>query len=317
MKLVGLAFARTHAGIRLHETMRVDLAVDRFALRNSAGIAAIEIGDPGRGRLRRVLEQTLSSPGTGGTFTEAQVDDAINRCRRLGLTCHHRDDIRKPRPVVAWRQPVIQRRRVLDPLMSRAELLHQLAQHPDARWTGYIRADVNLTELIGGLARVREKTEAQVQGAARFRSVAERAIIGGAKAINYEAVRVDSTGPVENREIVATEDARRQFRSAVTRLGGPGSRLHLVAEKIIVHGMTVTQAAESIAGKAGGATRKRITDDVLLAATILAEEFGFASDRTSRSKATGWSDGSQQTFTTDGVSAVRSTRRILPDPPRV
>lgn len=315
MKLVGLAFARNHAGIRLIETKRVDLAIDRFGLRNSADIAAIEIGDPGRGRLRRVLEQTLSSPGSGGTFTEAQVDDAINRCRRLGLTCHHRDDIRKPHPLVAWRQPVIQRRRVLDPLMSRAELLHQLTQHPDARWTGYIRADVNLTELIGGLARVREKTEAQVQGAAKFRNVAERAIIGGAKAIDYEVVRVDSSGPAENREIVTTEDARRQFMGAVTRLGGAGSHLHLVAEKIIVHGMTITQAAESIIGKSGGAARRRVTDDVLEAATILAEQFGFAADRTSRAKAASWSDGSQQTFTIDGMTTVRSTRRTPPDTP--
>jgi len=309
MKLVGLAFARSHAGIRLHETKRVDLAVDRFSLRNSADIAAIEIGDPGRGRLRRVLEQTLSEPGSGGTFTEAQVDDAINRCRRLGLACHHRDDIRKPRPVVAWRQPVIQRRRVLDPLMSRAELLHQLDQHPDARWTGYIRADVNLTELIGGLARVREKTEAQIQGAAHFRNVAERATIGAARAIDYSLPTVDSSGPVESREIMATEEARRQLMSAVTRLGGAGSRLHVVAEQVIVHGLSVAQAAESIAGKSGGAARRRITSDVLQAATILAEAFGFAADRTSRAKATGWQDGSQQTFTREGKTRVISTRR--------
>jgi hypothetical protein len=338
-RVVGIAFETdVNQHVRIRTTKRADLAVSRMRqqarrlsdLDQARRLAArrgekppqrtarLDIlgvvetpSEAGADKLRRALQRAFAAPGSGDLIEQRLVADALSRCRKLGkgLVVHF------PEPPPAERRqifnaPVVSRRWVPDPMMTKANLLEQQARFPEARWIGWTKSDVNLQSLVGGFARVREKTEAQIQGAAEFRNVAERAIIGGAKAIDYAVTRVDSSGPVENREIVSTEDARRKLMGAVTRLGGAGSRLHIVAEKIIVHGMTIAQAAESIAGSSGGAARKRITEDVLSAATILAEEFGFASDRSSRAKMSGWSDGGPQTFTADGSKTAISARRV-------
>jgi hypothetical protein len=280
MKLSGLVFRRDHAGIRLYDTKRVDLAVDRFRLRNSADIAAIEIGDPGRGRLRRVLEQKFTLPGSGGTFTNEAVDLAINACRRLwAMPCHHRDDIRKPEPIVAWHQPIIQRRRVEDPYMTRSEMLQQLKVHPDARWIGYQRSDVNMSELIGGFARVKKRTEAQTQAAAEFRNLAERAMLGGSKAVDLSAIRVDTSADASNPIMVIGAEARARLQDARNRLGD----LATVAERIIVGGESISELTVSIGWGSGARARDRVTKMLLKATDELALEFGFVA----RGKANG------------------------------
>jgi hypothetical protein len=166
---------------------------------------------------------------------------------------------------------VIQRRRVLDPSMSRAELLHQLGQHPDARWIGYQRSDVNLSELIGGFARVRKRTEAQTQAAAEYRNLAERAMLGGSKAVDLSAVRVDVSFDATNSIMVIGAEARSKLEDARDRLGD----LATIVDRVIVSGESISELTLAIGWGAGARARDRATKMLLAAADELALEFGF------------------------------------------
>lgn len=283
----GIYFKAEPGGARIRISKRIDLVVDRLNHWSTDDLAAIETKTRDLAlKLRRVLERAFVGSGSGGLFTLAQVDDAIGRCRRYGFTCHLRGENDKGKPAT-WRQPIIERRRVQDPMMSRAELLHQIEQFPDARWVGYTRADVNLSELIGGLSRIRRRTEAQTQGAAAFRNAAEQAQIGGAKAIDYGAVKVDSSGPTGDSVTEKSERARKQYQDAIERLGDVAP----IAERIIVQGFTVSEAAQWLGLGSGGAARQKLTSAVLAAADELAEQFGYAGDRKSRASITAWSNG--------------------------
>jgi len=57
-----------------------------------------------------------------------------------------------------------------------------------------IEVDRNMAILIGGLFRVKARTEIQTLAAARYRDVYERAQLGGARAIDYSSARVDTSG---------------------------------------------------------------------------------------------------------------------------
>lgn len=165
--------------------------------------------------------------------------------------------------------------------MSKAELLHQLDQYPDARWVGKVRADVNMSGLIGGLSRIKGRTEPQVQGAAAFRSVAERAQLGATRAIDYGAPRVDTSGPTAAAVVDTGEDARRDYARARAALGIGSKRLAL-AEAIIVQGASVSEVADRLGFGRGGTGREKATHLVLDAADELARVFKFSGGRAPR-----------------------------------
>jgi hypothetical protein len=289
----GIIFTAASGWARLKLTRRADLAADRVARPGAAELAVIETNTSElAAKLRRVLEQVFVKPGSGGLFTAAQVDDAMTRCRRMGFIVHTADSQRRRKPVMVTRQAVVETRRVPDPSMSRAELLHQLERFPDARWIGFIRADTNMSELIGGMSRIRRRTETQTQAAAEFKSLAERAMIGGGRAIDYAAPRVDTSRSAGNAVADTGEDARRRLGHLRAKLGD----LAPVAERVIINGELVSEVTVSLGMGKGGAARDRVTRTVLQAADVLAVELGFVARGRRKLEGERWDDGSTLTI---------------------
>lgn len=302
----GIIFQRIGEGVDLRLTRRADLAADRIALRDDREMAVIETASPEMARkLRRVLERVFVSAGAGGLMTPAQADDAITRCRRMGFVVHTRDSLAKRKAVLTTRDAVVETRRVPDPSMTRAELLHQLERWPNARWVGYVRADVSMGELIGGMSRIRRRTETQTQAAAEFKNLAERAMLGAGGAIDYSVARVDTSPAAGNPVADSGEDARQRIGELRAALGG----LAAVAERVIVNGELVSEVAMSMGMGKGGHARDRVTRMVLQAADVLAAELGFVARGRHKRDGERWDDGSEQVFTGDGEKTVLIPKR--------
>lgn len=126
---------------------------------------------------------------------------------------------------------VIAPRLVPDPYLTDAEYFAQRQKRSGAN-VGKVVVEINLAELIGGLARI-EHTDAQEQAAARFRGLHERAQIGGARAIDYAAVKVDTSGPAGHLVFEVGAQARAAYADACAFLGSERARL---LEKVIVYG---------------------------------------------------------------------------------
>lgn len=160
-------------------------------------------------------------------------------------------------------KPIIETRMVQDPSMSDSEFIYQRQKKPGPH-VGKIAARVNMVELMGGFARFKNTTEAQKMSAAKFRSIWERAQIGGARAMDYAAVKVDTSGPSEDATFEIGDDARRQYIAAVQYLGMMRSSL---VERIVVHDMSLRDIAS------GSRERDRIAQEVRDAMDHLAVHF--------------------------------------------
>lgn len=161
----------------------------------------------------------------------------------------------------------IEDRLIPDPTMTDAEYFHQ-RQTKSGPQVGKVVASINMLELIGGLARIRGRSEAQEAAAGKFRLLHERAQIGGARAMDYAAVKVDTSGPSQDGSSDRGEDARRQYKDAVRYLGMVRSGL---VERVVVH----DQSISALAGKNSRA-RSKITEDLLAAIDDLAVHFKLA-----------------------------------------
>lgn len=170
---------------------------------------------------------------------------------------------------------VIARRQVDNPLMTAALLEHQLEHQlgaPGPLPPGKIEVEVKLTELIGGMARIGRRTQLQELAAARYRVLFDQAQIGGARAIDYSAVRVDVSGAPAGLVFEVGEEARQAYRRAVQRLGMIGSSRF---EKVVCHNMSVRQLQQLIGEAAGHAGWDRTAALLLGMAEELAELFQF------------------------------------------
>ncbi len=287
----GIILAHDGNGVRIKTTKRVDLAKNR-----SGFVGAVATATPDAAKkLARVLERAFVKPGSGGMISIAQAKDALNRCRRFGLQLI--GSAMAPEPKAKAFAPMVEDRYVPDPSMSRAELLHQIQQNPERRWVGHVKREVSMTTLIGGLARVKGRTEAQNKGAEHFRRVAEQSMLGGAKALDYARPAVDTSGQSADAIAEANADSRREYDNASRRLDKCG--LRVVAELMIVKGQSAREVAETLGVGNGGTARDKITTMVLRAADELADEFGYSGiGRTGRLSAS-WSDGSKAVIKRD------------------
>lgn len=195
----------------------------------------------------------------------------------------------------------IERRMVENPLRTRATYLEELQEKPITEQPGKIEVSVNMATLIGGFARVKNRTEAQILAAAKFRGLYERSMLGGPKSLDYSAVKVDVSGPSENAIFEIGEQARREYMGAVQRLGIIQSNL---VECLVVHDMSVRDLARQTGEGEGGAARERMTVAVRSAVDVLAEHFGYAGESHGRAKPRVWDDASATLF-----SGTISTRR--------
>lgn len=181
-------------------------------------------------------------------------------------------------------EDIIVQRQVDDPMITPAELEHRRRlrlRRLERGWVpgkddppppGKIIADVKLTTLVGGLARIKDRSDAQVLAAARYRGLWDRIQIGGARAIDYTAVRVDtSAGPVD-LVLSMGDEARQEYRSAVRRLGLVGSKL---VEDVVCHDRSLRDLARRVEGGDGGAAQERVKRAVLVQIDELVELFGY------------------------------------------
>ncbi|MET3925639.1 hypothetical protein [Devosia sp. 2618] len=178
----------------------------------------------------------------------------------------------------------IEKRMVDSPLRTTATYLHELDEKPAAQQPGRIEVNVKMATLIGGFSRVRNRTEAETMAAARFRGLYERAQLGGARAMDYEAVKVDSSGPSEEAVFEIGDQARREYMGAVQRLGMDASS---IVEQIVVHDMSVRDLAKARGEGEGGAARERMTQRLKDAVADLSEHFGYAGTAPDRSRIRG------------------------------
>lgn len=109
-------------------------------------------------------------------------------------------------------------RRIADPSISWSQFLEDLKSRK--LYAGQQSATVNLTTLLGGFAKF-GGNEAQIKAAARFRSLHDRAQLGGSKAIDpgIEAVDGGAANPEAIFEIGA--DARRALLRLQAHLTKP------------------------------------------------------------------------------------------------
>lgn len=162
---------------------------------------------------------------------------------------------------------IIGHRMVLDPAISDAEYYH-LRQRLNGPNVGKVVAQVNLIELIGGLARIDGRTDLHEEVAARFRRTWESAQLGGARAIDYTQARVDTSGAGAMNLLEFGEWARADYSDAARFLGMVRSSL---VERIVVH----DQSLRAVAGK-GGRAVGRIRLELFAALDDLAVHFQLA-----------------------------------------
>lgn len=180
-------------------------------------------------------------------------------------------------------EDIIVERQVDDPMLTPAELEHRRAMRMrklERGWVpgrddpppGKILAQVKLTTLVGGLARIKGRTDAQVMAAARYRGLWDRIQIGPARAIDYAKVRVDtSAGPVD-LVLSMGDEARQEYRRAVQRLGPLGSKL---VEDVVCLDRSLRDIARCMEGGDGGQARLRVERAVLAQIDVLVDLFGY------------------------------------------
>jgi hypothetical protein len=178
----------------------------------------------------------------------------------------------------------IEKRMVENPLRTTATYFAELDAKPVEKQPGRIEVNVKMATLIGGFARVHGRSEAETLAAARFRGLYERAQLGGARAMDYEAVKVDTSGPQEEAVFEIGDQARREYMGAVQRLGMDASA---IVEQVVVHDMSVRDLCKARGEGEGGAARERMTQKLRDATNALSEHFGYAGTAPSRSKIRG------------------------------
>lgn len=121
-------------------------------------------------------------------------------------------------------EAIIEERRVDNPLTTYAQFVHEL--QTASPYAGVVKAQVNMTTLVGGAHRFfgpprAEGREARLEACRIFRSTYEASQIGGAKAVDPSVEPVDGGGVNPDAAFERGADARRQWDrivSAMTRI---------------------------------------------------------------------------------------------------
>ncbi|WP_169194951.1 hypothetical protein [Devosia sp. MC1541] len=158
---------------------------------------------------------------------------------------------------------IIAARLIQDPSMSDAEFYHQ-RQIKSGPNVGKVMVQMNLVEYIGGLARLEGVSELQIMAAAKYRNAYDRAQIGGARAVDYAAVKVDTSGPREDVLTASVADALETYRRAAQFLGMIRSNL---IERVVCHDQSLTHRGMS------ARTRARAKQDLFEILDDLATHF--------------------------------------------
>lgn len=164
---------------------------------------------------------------------------------------------------------IVEHRLVQDPSMSDAEYFHQ-RQVKSGPHIGKVYVAMNMIEYIGGLARLKGASEMQIMAAARYRNAYDRAQIGGARAVDYAAVKVDTSGPREDVLAGRQVDALEAYKDAVRCLGIIRSSF---VERVVCHDQSLTHRGM------GARARDRAKEVLLSALDDLAVHFQLTTKR--------------------------------------
>lgn len=159
----------------------------------------------------------------------------------------------------------------------------------------------NMVILIGGLARVSKKSEAQILAAARYASLFDRAQIGGARAQDYEQVKVDTSGPKQDQISAAQDDARSELANAREAIG---KRAAGIIDMVVVGGASVRKLAAKLGYGESGKARRKAEGELIAAVDALVVFFKL--DPPAKSRTHQWDDGSK-------VEVVRDDQEIVVD----
>lgn len=146
--------------------------------------------------------------------------------------------------------------------------------------------DINLLLLVGGLARVGWKTNAHVLAAAKYCDLCERSQIGGARAMDYTQVRVDTSGPQQDQISASQDECRRAFNLANKALG---DRAKMV-EQVVVYGLSMRGLAKAMGLGDSGRARRRAEGQLRQALDVLVDHFGYLPHESRKPQR--WTDGS-------------------------
>lgn len=162
-------------------------------------------------------------------------------------------------------------------------------KHKERKFTPH-----NMVILIGGLARVKARTEAQTLAAIRYGNLFDRAQIGGARATDYTQVKVDTSGPKQDQITAAQDDARRELADARKALG---TRSAGIVDMVVIGGASVRKLALKLGYGESGKARRKAEADLLAAVEELVVFFKL--DPSAKSRPHRWSDGSKAVIIED------------------
>lgn len=197
---------------------------------------------------------------------DAHVRTRFDILAALELERVRRDLRRPPEPELDPARQVLDTRWIQDPAISDSEYFHQ-RQTKSGPYVGKVSAFTNMVEYIGGLARLKGASEMQIMAAAKYRNSYDRAQIGGAQAVDYAAVKVDTSGPREDALAGRHVDALEAYKDAVRCLGMIRSSF---VERVIVHDQPLTTRGM------GSRARDRAKTELFAALDDLAVHFKLA-----------------------------------------
>lgn len=194
-------------------------------------------------------------------------------------------------------KPAIIYRLVDNPLITQGLLDAVASGEVETKHEASQIAAINQTLLVGGLARVKGKTEAQFLAASRYCHLYERSQIGAARATDYTQVRVDASGPQQDQISAAQDDARAELDGARKALG---DRAASIIDMVVVGGASVRTLAARMGHGEGGSARRRAERELLQACDVLVEYFEMLPKE---AKMRRWRDGSKAGIQRDGEAA--------------
>ncbi|KKB80796.1 hypothetical protein VW35_00885 [Devosia soli] len=164
---------------------------------------------------------------------------------------------------------IIEHRLVQDPGITDAEYYHQ-RQTKSGPHVGKVYVAMNMVEYVGGLSRLQGASEMQIMAAAKYRMAYDRAQIGGARAVDYAAVKVDTSGPREDVLSGRMVDDLENYKQAVRCLGMMRSS---IVERVVCHDQSLTHRGM------GARARSRAKDELFAALDDLAVYFKLTTKR--------------------------------------
>jgi hypothetical protein len=183
--------------------------------------------------------------------------------------------------------PVVEHRE--NPMITQGLLDAVAAGEVETEHKSMLPVSVSLTILVGGLARMGWRTHAHVLAASRFCNLFERSQMGGARAIDYTQVRVDTSGPRQDQVAAGQDAARREYEDACRALGDYAK----VVREVVIYGVSGRGLAKSMGLGSSGRARRRAEGVLRIALDELAKHFGYSEQGAKARTAWTWADGSK------------------------